>query len=74
MQKRDPRSFQDIKTNNINRLEMDDKSLFLRKILFKVLQNPLNLMIFGVFCFNPISKHSLIRNTKGAQFGAQGNH
>lgn len=30
MQKRDPRNLKDIKTNNINRLEMDDKSLFLR--------------------------------------------
>ena len=36
MQKRDPRKLKDIKINNINRLEMDDKSLFLRERILKM--------------------------------------
>ena len=54
MQKRDPRKLKDIKINNINRLEMDDKSLFLREITFKSYQNLENHTIFGVFSFNKL--------------------
>ena len=49
MQKRDPRKLKDIKINNINRLEMDDKSLFLRWASPIKHQNAVKLMFYSVF-------------------------
>lgn len=43
-QKRDPRIIKIIKTNNINGLEMEFNSLFLRQYNLKLSHNPLKCM------------------------------